>query len=101
MWMAFEFDKQKIESDGLYSYEEIISMLEHFFNKEGITSNTRGIYEGDYEQDYDKFFRVLVRLMQKDWIRRYCSKWLFNNPEEGLGDVLMSMKQHNLCLDGE
>ena len=97
MKMEFDFSKELIRMDGVFSYEQIMQMLEQMFAEEDLKPTGLGVFEGNYDNDYESFFRLMVKLMQKEWMRKYCNKWIFYNPEEGVGNVLLSMRNHNLC----
>lgn len=96
--MVFAFNEERIAMDGEYTVDEVYSLLDHDMNLEGLTASSKGVYEGNYEEDYIKFMEAMVFLMNRQWFQKYCAKWIYINPEEGCGDVLSSMKDHNLCL---
>ncbi|MGB4984223.1 MAG: hypothetical protein WBO70_00390 [Erysipelotrichaceae bacterium] len=96
--LEFEFDEEKVLKEGDYTVEELYTLLDEIMVSKKINKTGKGTYEGDWETEGEKFLGLAFILLHYNWIKKYVSKWVFTNPEEGVNDCLHIIKRHCLNL---
>ena len=96
--MEFGFNEERILKDGEYTVEEIWEMLDEIMNERHLYSTKQGLYEGIYKEHARDYVSAMVHLTGITWFRKYCNKWIYVDPEDGVDDAYLSMKECHLLL---
>jgi hypothetical protein len=96
--MEFGFNEERILKDGEYTVEEIWEMLDEIMNERHLYSTRQGLYEGIYKEHACDYVSAMVHLTGITWFRKYCNKWIYVDPEDGVADAYLSMKECHLLL---
>lgn len=80
--MIIEMDEEKIIKDDEYYVEDVLSVIDSYFEESGIAKIQKGVYENSGDR-LIKFLGIITRLSKQEFFVRNVKKWLwYENDEE-------------------
>jgi hypothetical protein len=75
--MEYEIDRDKVEKEGKYAYEDIMQLLDLLAEKNNLRKERQGKIVGPgTDKDYAHMGKTYLCLRKADWFLPYISKWI-------------------------